>query len=288
MIPAGVAAALEPITGALATTRAVGGGSINDSYLLTTSAGERWFLKLNDAARVDMYAAEAAGLEELAAADAVRVPRPVAHGIAGHQAYLLLEYLELGHETSLSAAELGRRLAAQHRVTQDRFGWDSDNTIGRTPQQNGWCDDWIVFWCERRLGFQLKLARDDGYDHGLLTRGAELLDRVPALLAGHSPAPSLLHGDLWAGNWGATPAGEPVIFDPAVYYGDRETDLAMTQLFSGFPPEFYSAYEAAWPLSPGHEQRFALYNLYHVLNHLNLFGRSYAAQAMGLVDRLLT
>jgi len=288
MIPAGVAAALEPITGTLATTRAVGGGSINDSYLLTTPTDERWFLKLNDAARVDMFAAEAAGLEELAAADAVRVPRPMAHGIAGHQAYLLLEYLELGHETSLSAAELGRRLAAQHRVTQDRFGWDSDNTIGRTPQYNGWCDDWIVFWCERRLGFQLKLARDKGYDHGLLTRGAELLDRVPALLAGHSPAPSLLHGDLWAGNWGATLAGEPVIFDPAVYYGDRETDLAMTQLFGGFPAAFYSAYEAAWPLSPGHEQRFALYNLYHVLNHLNLFGRSYAAQAMGLVDRLLT
>ena len=140
---------------------------------------------------------------------------------------------------------------------------------------------------EYRLGFQLELARRNGHDHGLFERGMALQARLPQLLGGHSPSASLLHGDLWGGNWGALRDGEPVIFDPAVYFGDRETDLAMTQLFRGYPAEFYSAYEAAWPLAPGYEQRFLLYNLYHVLNHLNLFGQAYAAQASGLMDRLL-
>lgn len=287
MISAGVAAALEPFTGELATTRAAGGGSINDSYVLTSRDERRWFLKLNDASRADMFAAEAVGLEAMAAANAVRVPHPLACGTAGQHAYLLLECLDLGRPGRESAAQLGRQLAAQHRVTQARFGWHRDNTIGSTPQPNGWCADWVEFWRQRRLGFQLDLARDRGFDQDLLARGHELLAHLPELLAGHTPGPSLLHGDLWAGNWGALQTGEPVIFDPAVYFGDREADLAMTRLFGGFPPEFYAAYDTAWPLPPGHEQRVALYNLYHVLNHLNLFGHSYAAQAQGLMDRLL-
>ncbi|UCG74323.1 MAG: fructosamine kinase family protein [Chromatiales bacterium] len=287
MIPAAVAAALAPVTGELAASTGAGGGSINDSYVITGTGGRRWFLKLNDAGQADMFAAEAAGLEEMAAADAVRVPHALAHGTAGHHAYLLLECLDLGRGGAAAAAQLGRQLAAQHRVVREQFGWRRDNTIGSTPQPNGWCEDWVEFWRERRLGFQLDLARDNGYDRGLLARGRELLARLPELLAGHRPEPSLLHGDLWAGNWGVLTTGEPVIFDPAVYFGDREADLAMTRLFGGFPPDFYTAYDAAWSLPPGHEQRVALYNLYHVLNHLNLFGQSYAAQAQGLMDRLL-
>lgn len=287
MIPAGVAAALEPVTGTLASATVAGGGSINDSCVLSGRDGRRWFLKLNDASQADMFAAEAAGLEAMAAAKAVRVPQPLAWGTADNRAYLLLECLDLGRAGTAAAAELGRQLAAQHHVTQERFGWHRDNTIGSTPQPNGWCDDWIGFWREHRLGFQLDLARDNGCDRGLLERGRELLARLPELLAEHRPEPSLLHGDLWGGNWGALQTGEPVIFDPAVYFGDREADLAMTRLFGGFPPDFYAAYDAAWPLPPGYEQRIALYNLYHVLNHLNLFGHSYAAQARGLMDRLL-
>jgi protein-ribulosamine 3-kinase len=287
VIAVAVAAAVEPVTGVLAAAEPVGGGCINASYLLTAPDGRRWFLKLNEAACADTFAAEVAGLEELTAAGAVRVPQPITHGVAGRDAYLLLEFLELGADTRAAAAELGRRLAAQHRVVQPRFGWHCDNTIGRTPQPNGRCDDWLEFWRERRLGFQLELARDNGCGRGLLRRGAAVLERLPELLAGHEPQASLLHGDLWAGNWGTTRTGEPVIFDPAVYYGDREADLAMTQLFRGFPPEFYAAYAAEWPMSPGYERRYTLYNLYHVLNHLNLFGSAYAAQATGMMDRLL-
>jgi fructosamine-3-kinase len=275
------------VTGPPASATPVSGGSIDEAYLLAAPDGRRWFLKLNDADCHDMFAAEAAGLEELAAAGAIRVPRPLVHGVAGDDAYLLLEHLELAAESPAAAAELGRRLAAQHRVTQPRFGWHSDNTIGRTPQRNSWCEDWIDFLRQHRFGYQLNLARANGHDHGLLEQGQALLERLPALLAGHDPAPALLHGDLWAGNWGATPQGEPVVYDPAVYYGDREADLAMTRLFRGFPPAFYEAYQAAWPLPPGHERRAELYNLYHVLNHLNLFGGAYAGQAQRMMASLL-
>ena len=287
MISAGLAAALAPVTGELASSEAVGGGSINESCRLTGRDGREWFLKLNDAAYVDMFAAEAAGLEELAAARAVRVPLPLAHGTAQGYAYLLQEYLHLGRSGAGAAAALGRQLAAQHRVTQNRFGWHCDNTIGRTPQTNAWTDNWVAFWSDHRLGFQLELARRNGHDHGLLQRGRALQARLPELLQDHSPSASLLHGDLWGGNWGALADGTPVIFDPAVYYGDRETDLAMTTLFRGYPDEFYAAYQGEWPLASGYEQRFRLYNLYHVLNHLNLFGGAYMGQALDLIDGLL-
>lgn len=287
MIPEGVAAALESVTGALRDSQPAGGGSINASFVLTACDGQRYFLKLNAASRADMFAAEAAGLEELARADAVRVPQALAQGLAGGQAYLLLEGLELGRADSTAAAELGRQLAAQHRVSSTAFGWHRDNTIGSTPQPNDWCDSWVEFWRDKRLGFQLDLARDSGCGRGLRKRGAELQQRLPELLKEHSPAPSLLHGDLWGGNWGALQTGQPVIFDPAVYFGDREADIAMTRLFGGFPAEFYASYHAGWPLPSGHEQRSRLYNLYHVLNHLNLFGGAYGSQALALMDQLL-
>jgi protein-ribulosamine 3-kinase len=159
-------------------------------------------------------------------------------------------------------------LANAHRKPGPRFGWAHDNYIGATPQQNGWCDDWAEFWYERRLKPQLDMARASGF---------ALPDVPSSLLKGHQPQPTLLHGDLWSGNAGFTAQG-PVVFDPAVYYGDREADLAMTELFGGFPKAFYRAYDEAFPLAEGYERRKHLYNLYHLLNHLNLFGSGYLGQ----------
>jgi protein-ribulosamine 3-kinase len=184
-------------------------------------------------------------------------------------------------------AALGEQLAAMHRATRDRFGWRRDNTIGSTPQVNMQLSDWVEFWRRHRLGYQLDLAARNGYRGALQDKGAQLLERLPQFFKGYRPAASLLHGDLWGGNAAVTAGGEPVIFDPAVYYGDREADLAMTTLFGGFTPAFYRAYETQWPLDPGHRERHELYNLYHVLNHLNLFGGGYRAQAEGMIDRLL-
>jgi fructosamine-3-kinase len=192
----------------------------------------------------------------------VRVPKVFSHGVEGGRAYLLLEYLDL--QANGDFAALGRVLAALHRKSAPRFGWQRDNYIGATPQANGWCDDWAEFWRERRLRPQFERA-------GL---NFEFPER---LLENHRPQPSLLHGDLWNGNVGFTAQG-PVLFDPAVYYGDREADLAMTELFGGFPREFYQAYRQAWPLPPGYEKRKHVYNLYHLLNHLNLFGGGYLGQ----------
>jgi fructosamine-3-kinase len=177
-------------------------------------------------------------------------------------------------------------LAALHRIEGNRFGWWRGNHIGATPQPNDPSPDWPDFWRQRRLGFQLDLAARQGHRGRLQGLGERLLERLPALLD-HRPRPSLLHGDLWGGNLAYDPDGRPVVFDPAVYHGDREADLAMTELFGGFPSRFYAAYQAAWPLDPAYRVRKVLYNLYHVLNHLNLFGGGYLTQAEGMMQRLL-
>lgn len=175
----------------------------------------------------------------------------------------------------------------QNRGTTSRFGFAQDNFIGTTPQPNGWSDDWIDFWHEHRLGFQLRLAEENGYGGQLQTLGNKLLDSLPAFYAGYSPQPSLLHGDLWSGNHAFLADGTPAIFDPATYYGDREADLAMTELFGGYPADFYAAYRAAYPLNEDYATRRDLYNLYHILNHANLFGGGYARQAEQTMLRLL-
>lgn len=284
-----ISAAIADATGhpfRAGSARAMGGGCINAAVLLA-DRDRRYFVKLNDADRAEMFAAEAAGLTELARAGAVRVPRPVCWGTTGGRAFLVLEYLELGSAGTSAQEKLGRGLAALHRTTRPTFGWDRDNTIGSTPQPNRPQGDWVGFWRARRLGFQLELAARNGYDARVIRKGEALSERLDALLGTHRPVASLLHGDLWSGNASATRDGEPVIFDPAVYYGDREADLAMTELFGGFSSRFYSAYREAWPLEPGYEVRRELYNLYHVLNHLNLFGGGYLGQAERMLDRLL-
>jgi protein-ribulosamine 3-kinase len=264
----------------------VGGGSINDGFRWESGAGSL-FVKVSRGAAAQMFAAEAAGLAELAQARAVRVPRVLAQGEAGGEAYLALEWLDLRPLSRTAQRLLGERLAQQHRRTAERHGWRRDNTIGSTPQKNPWCDDWGRFFIEHRLVFQLELALRNGHGGRLEARSDELLRCAEELLRGHAPPPSLLHGDLWGGNAAAIPGEEPVIFDPAVYYGDRETDIAMTRLFGGFGPEFHAAYEAAWPLPPGAGRRADLYNLYHILNHVNLFGAGYLGHAMSLIDSVL-
>ena len=208
-------------------------------------------------------------------------------GAVAGQAFLALEWIEFGSASTRSEALLGEGLAAQHRVPAPRFGWHRDNTIGSTPQRNDPDHDWVRFYADHRLGYQLELAAGNGYEGRLTERGALLRERTGVFFERYRPVPSLLHGDLWGGNWAADEAGTPVVFDPAVYFGDREADLAMTRLFGGFGRAFYDAYESAWPLAAGATLRFDLYNLYHVLNHLNLFGGGYRAQAEALIDRLL-
>ena len=270
------------------TDRAVGGGCINSALVLSDGATD-WFVKLNRADRLDMFEAEADGLAAMAATGTIRVPRPLCTGTAGGQSFIVMEHIPLGGRGRAAAARAGEQLAAMHRAAPGAgtpFGWHRDNTIGSTPQPNASCDDWAAFWQRHRLGFQLDLAARNGYRGRLAERGALLLERVPRLLD-HAPVPSLLHGDLWGGNMGTADDGSPVIFDPACYFGDREADLAMTELFGGFGADFYTAYEAAWPLAPGYRVRKALYNLYHILNHLNLFGTGYKGQAQGMIDQLL-
>jgi fructosamine-3-kinase len=262
----------------------LGGGDINLAARIRL-AGTDYFVKLNCAARLDMFAAEFEGLRELAASHTVRVPAPVCLGSAEQHAYLVLEHLELAGGGDYRA--LGRGLAAMHRVTRPQFGWRRDNTIGSTLQPNGMTDSWPVFWRERRLGFQLATAAHNGHGGALQSGGQRLLESVHLWFEDYSPPAALLHGDLWGGNHAFTTAGEPVIFDPAVYFGDRETDLAMTELFGGYPRDFYAAYQAAYPLDPGYASRKALYQLYHVLNHLNLFGSAYLSRATRMIEALL-
>ncbi len=282
-IAAGIAQAEgRPIE--LTDAQGAGGGCINRACVVRSRDGRRYFVKLNQAHRLAMFEAEAAGLEEIRATGALRAPRPIACGVSAGEAWLALEYLDLGGGGD--PALLGRRLAQMHRHTAREFGWQRDNTIGRTPQINTPTLDWIAFYRERRLRPQYRLAAENGAPRQLMNLGERLLETFAGLFDGYRPQPSLLHGDLWGGNY-AYCDGEPVVFDPAVYYGDREADLAMTELFGGFPAEFYAAYREAWPLDAGYRVRRELYNLYHVLNHYNLFGGGYLAQAQRMTERLL-
>lgn len=263
---------------------AVSGGCINSAYRI--SNGEReYFVKLNSATALSMFEAEADGLREMVSSNTIKVPEPLTTGLADGRSFIVMESLELGG--SGSAERLGRELAAMHRVSTSRFGWFRDNTIGSTPQYNTESDSWLTFWREQRLAAQLKMAAANGYGGALQQKGERLLTALPAFFSDYTPVPSLLHGDLWSGNYAYCRDGTPVIFDPAVYYGDREADIAMTELFGGFGGDFYAAYNEAWPLDHGYAVRKTLYNLYHILNHLNLFGGGYGSQAQGMIERLL-
>lgn len=263
----------------------VGGGCINQTMRLEGSNGLRYFIKLNDAHHYSMFIAEAEGLDAITSTHKLRVPRPIVQGSNGGQSYLVLEYMELGSRGN--ARKLGEQLAELHQCTAERYGFKSNNFIGTTSQRNDWHDDWIAFWRNQRLAHQLRLADKKGFGGKLQELGQRLMERLPAFFTGYSPVPSLLHGDLWGGNHAYLNDGTPVVFDPAAYYGDREADIAMTELFGGYPAEFYAAYRSIWPLDEGYSVRSDLYNLYHILNHANLFGGGYARQAEGMMQRLI-
>ncbi len=279
-----IAIAISQATGAkfiCDRRQAQSGGCINQATRL--SDGQRqFFVKTNIANCLDMFTAEAIALKQMYATQTIRVPQPICWGIADDAAYLVLENLDLGCRQDWEA--MGRNLAAMHRVTCDRgFGWDRDNVIGSTPQINNWTNSWIDFWMEYRLAFQISLAKRKGWrcnisEQKIYTSSAQFFDN-------YQPQPSMVHGDLWSGN-AAFVDGEPVIFDPALYFGDREVDLAMTELFGGFPSQFYRAYQVAYPLDAGYQQRKTIYNLYHILNHFNLFGGGYGSQVNRMIESI--
>lgn len=280
-----IAAAISRATGkpfTVADTQATAGGSINQTLIL--AQGDRqYFVKRNRADRLAMFEAEAEGLKALAATATIRVPEFICHGSDETGAYLVLEALPLASKSAAAGAALGAALAAMHRCRGEAFGWHRDNTLGTTPQPNAWHKDWIAFLSQRRLRHQLDLLRD----RELSAMAGPLFERLASMFDDYQPLPSLIHGDLWGGNWSALADDTPVIFDPACYYADREMELAMTELFGGFPTSFYEAYNQAWPLDPGYSKRKGLYLLYHVLNHANLFKGGYRGQALGLMHGLL-
>jgi len=277
-VRAGIAGVAEQAT-------VVSGGSINRVFRVPSDQGII-LLKVNDVDGFAMFEAEVEGLDALRDARGIAVPKVLHVGRAGPHSYLALEWVEFGAASARAETRLGRGLARQHRVTSGHYGWHRDNNIGATPQPNTPSSSWLEFLREHRLGFQLKLAEDKGLPQREQVLGCEVLDGLGAFFAGHVPAASLLHGDLWSGNWGASPSEEPYVFDPAVYFGDREADLAMTRLFGGFGAGFYEAYQAEWPLTEGWEVRVDLYNLYHLLNHFNLFGAGYLPQVARVLERL--
>jgi protein-ribulosamine 3-kinase len=274
----------------LTTVTPVAGGCIHTALQVAgeTSLGtQRYFAKTNKPERASMFAAEADGLAALRASGDVAVPGFVALGADDENAWIILDWLELAPLDGASAARLGTALARQHERPQARFGWPRDNFIGATPQVNGRSDDWLEFWRGKRLVPQLRLAAHNKLPTRLIDRGERLAADCEAFFRTYRPKKSLLHGDLWNGNAAALADGTPVVFDPAVYVGDREADVAMTTLFGGFPKEFLSAYRAAWALDDGYPVRRDFYNLYHQLNHANLFFGDYVRGSAEAIERLL-
>jgi len=267
------------------------GGTVETTPSAAGPSGWRWriggqsiYVKLKPHSGADELDAEAAGLAALAAGG-IAVPAVRGCGVAGDHAWLALEWLPLVAASEPAETALGIALARVHETTADSFGWHRASYLGGTRQDNAWVRAWPTYWRERRL--VPMLDRLSSRAPRLCERGRRLLERVEGLLAGHDPAPSLLHGDLWGGNWGVVSGERPVVFDPAVYFGDRETDLAMTRLFGGFGPAFYRAYHRQWANPPGAKVRGQLYNLYHLLNHCLLFGGSYGAQAESCIASLM-
>ncbi|MCC5808274.1 MAG: fructosamine kinase family protein [Opitutales bacterium] len=263
-------------------TSPLAGGCIHNASRLETSAGT-FFVKRNTAHCLEQFEAEAESLRAMAATGTIRVPRPILAAEAGGGANLVLEYIEFGSGGGDAARRMGRELAQLHAVPQESFGWTRDNFIGPTPQPNPPVDDWPSFFRDHRLGWQFELLAKQGVQ---FRRAEALLERLDRFFEDEPPQPSLLHGDLWGGNAGYAADGTPVVFDPAAYRGHDEADLAMTELFGGFPAAFYEGYHAVRPKRAGYHRRRELYNLYHILNHALLFGGGYAAQAESMIDRL--
>lgn len=260
------------------------GGCISNAYKVMFTDGLAYLLKIKEHSPADMFAAEAHGLQELRKASAIKVPEVFFYD----RDFILLEYIRSAEKKKNFFEEFGRKFAQLHRYTSEDFGFYEDNYIGSTPQKNiyneGTRKSWTNFYYSKRLLYQYKLAERNGYAEGELRSAfMKIENKIEPILGGSEEPPSLLHGDLWSGNYMADDNGEACLIDPAVYYGHREADLAMTKLFGGFPVSFYQAYNEEFPLKEGWEYRENIYMLYHVLNHMNIFGRGYYAQALQLM-----
>lgn len=273
----------------LVRRQSVGGGCINESQKFVLKDGRVYFVKSNRPQLLNMFEQEVAGLQALQAAGCIRVPQPITSSMTrdGQRAFLVLEWIEPGRERSGSSEEFGRSLAQLHQqATAPQFGFNADNYIGSTVQRNDWQKDWCEFWRQSRFGFQFQLARENGYADSEFNRLADqVMDATETVIGEPAEPPTLIHGDLWSGNYLYDQGGNAVLVDPAAYYGRREAELAMTRMFGGFDSYFYQAYDERWPLAPNAAERIDFYQLYHVLNHLNLFGSSYRSQCLTLLKR---
>lgn len=262
---------------------AVTGGDINQSYRISNGHSQ-YFVKVNDKTALDSFIAEAENLNQLKQTQAVVTPEVICYGTTKHHSFLTLKYHDIAPLTERdNCFNAGEQLANLHLWgDQKEFGFDHDNYIGFTEQPNAWNKNWARFFSEQRIGWQLQLLHDKGIT---LTDIDDFVAEIYQLLAHHNPKPSLLHGDLWSGNLGMTPDG-PIYYDPASYWGDRECDIAMSQLFGQLPPAFYDGYNYVYPLPEGFQQRIHIYNLYHILNHCNCFGGSYLSQAESMIEQV--
>ncbi|MDQ7048392.1 MAG: fructosamine kinase family protein [Enterobacterales bacterium] len=268
---------------------AVIGGDINQAYCIR-SADQKYFVKLNALKYLEMFKAEAKGLALLASTQSFKVPRVVVCDSFEKQCFLVLEYLDLSGPTNItnfaqSLAKLHQQNSQQQK--QSEFGLDQDNFIGLTAQKNNFSANWAQFFAEQRLGFQCELLKAKGIKHSVLDPVESVIQTIDAFFIDYQASACLLHGDLWQGNYGFDPSGKAIIYDPACYYGDHEVDLAMLELFGHPGQSFFSAYDAVYPIDPGYQRRKHLYNLYHILNHANLFAGGYVNQAQRMAIDLL-
>lgn len=293
--PALVQALSDAIGAAITAATPVSGGCIAQATRLQTERGV-FFLKWGRGAVAKAFAGEAAGLEALAKPDTpLRIPKVYSTQEYSTQeetdtraGYLLMEWIEPGAPDPTFDADLGEALAYLHRHTADTYGFEVDNHIGKLPQQNPRTGDWPTFFREHRLRPQAERARTQGrWKDRWNAPFATVLEGLDRWLP-QSPRPALVHGDLWRGNVMATQAGGPALVDPATYYGHREVDLAMADLFGGFDEAFYAAYRSVDPLSAGYSRRASIYNLYHLINHLNHFGGAYAQQVEHTMQEIVS
>ena len=259
------------------------GGCISDAYKVSDESGKNYFLKLNSSPK-DLFIKEANGLRELKKAKAIRVPEV----ILCKDDFLLTEFISQGNRSKNFFEDFGRKFAELHKYRGEKFGFYENNYIGSNPQINipdqNEGNSWTEFYFNKRILYQYQLAEQNGYATNELKNGILKLEKqIEKILGDSDESPSLLHGDLWGGNYIADENGNPCLIDPAVYYGHREADLAMTKLFGGFSPAFYNSYNETFPLEEDYEYRENIYKLYHILNHLNLFGRTYYHQAISLI-----
>jgi protein-ribulosamine 3-kinase len=285
MLPQSLRSAVEKIlSDRILSNKLVSGGSINHAFKLETTS-RNYFLKFNVEKKYPrMFEAEAMGLSLLRNTKTLIIPDVVATGEASGNSFLILEWIEPGKRKRSFWKDFGNQLAQLHKNTTTNFGLDHDNYIGSLAQSNRQHSSWIDFFIEERIGQQIELASDSGnINSAMVNQFEKLFLKLPGIFPEEKP--SLLHGDLWSGNFMVTADGSPALIDPAVYYGHREMDLAMAKLFGGFDPEFYDSYRVSFPLSAGFESRVDIYNLYPLLVHVNLFGGGYVQQVKSILSR---